>query len=176
MSIRMDTMMMNNSHKPFRSNGGVATSTSPAMTLMQSTEGPVAAQFDNVENPGVASLPIEHRFSPYQFNGGTVAAVAGPDYCILACDTRLSAGFEILSRQVSKLHSLTDTCVLASSGCKTDVDQLRSVLDIRMKVRFLGGMHVASECVCVLLLGRALGNSLARKVLALSPWRSFFWL
>ena len=37
-------------------------------------------------------------FNPYQFNGGLVAAVAGPDFCVIASDTRLSSGYEILDR------------------------------------------------------------------------------
>jgi Proteasome subunit len=83
---------------------------------------------------GYSDAAKQHGFSPYDFNGGTVAAVAGPDYVVVAADTRLSSGYEILSRQVTKLHALTSRTVLASSGCKTDVDQLRSVLDIKMKV------------------------------------------
>ncbi|CAB9521747.1 Proteasome subunit beta type-1 [Seminavis robusta] len=78
--------------------------------------------------------PYEHRFSPYDFNGGTVAGVSGEDYLVIAADTRMSSGYEILSRNTSKLHQLNPNAILASSGCKTDMDQLRSVLDIKSKI------------------------------------------
>ena len=61
-------------------------------------------------------------------------AVAGKDYAVVAADTRLSSGYEILSRNVSKLHPVTGTCVFSGAGCKNDMDQLNSVLQIRSKV------------------------------------------
>lgn len=107
-------------------------------SLIHSSEGPVA---NGSIDHGVTEAPYEHRFSPYEFNGGTTIAIAGADYAIVAADTRLSSGYEILSRNVSKLHDLTGKCVLGSAGCKTDVDQLRSVLDITMKVGSVVGIR-----------------------------------
>lgn len=103
-----------------------------APPLLHHSEGPVynGASIDH----GVTQAPYERAFSPYEFNGGTTVAISGDDWAIVAADTRLSSGYEILSRNVCKLHAVTDQCVLGSAGCKTDVDQLRSVLDINMKV------------------------------------------
>lgn len=131
--------------KPFRSTGGSSgpTVADKSFLLASHTEGPVLAKFDSLlldTDPSAGTTTssnsgaLQHGFSPYDFNGGTVAAVAGKDYCVVAADTRLSSGYEILSRNSSKLHALTDTAILASSGCKTDVDQLRSWLDIKQKV------------------------------------------
>ncbi len=102
------------------------------VSFNSSNDAPSADHIDH----GVTQAPYEKSFSPYDFNGGTTLAISGEDYAIVAADTRLSSGYEILSRNVTKLHELTSKCVLGSAGCKTDIDQLRSVLDINMKVSF----------------------------------------
>lgn len=69
-------------------------------------------------------------WSPYQDNGGTVMAIAGKDFVVVGGDTRLSdGGYAIHSRGSTKIHSLTDFCVIASSGQQSERTTLWKVLD-----------------------------------------------
>ncbi|CAN0146360.1 unnamed protein product, partial [Hapterophycus canaliculatus] len=67
-------------------------------------------------------------FEPYANNGGTVVAVAGRDYCIIAADSRLSDGYTILSRNAKRVHRLSGDTHLATAGCWADTQGLLRML------------------------------------------------
>lgn len=66
----------------------------------------------------------------------SVIALAGDDFCVIAADTRLSAGFSIYTREQQKLFPLSATTVLGCSGCWCDVLTLSRILAARMQVTF----------------------------------------
>lgn len=76
----------------------------------------------------------QRRFSPYSDNGGSVVAIAGEDYVVIASDTRLSGnGYSILSREQPKLFKLSGKTVLGSTGCWCDILTFCKVAEMRMK-------------------------------------------
>ncbi|KAK4325242.1 hypothetical protein Pmani_004201 [Petrolisthes manimaculis] len=76
--------------------------------------------------------PRKHHFHPYADNGGTSVAIAGDDFVMIASDTRLTRGFNILSRDQGKVLGLTPKTMMASSGCWADVLTLKKVLNARL--------------------------------------------
>lgn len=78
----------------------------------------------------------EVQFSPYAFNGGTVLAIAGEDFAIIASDTRLSQGFSIHSRHSPKNYKLTNTTVLGCSGFHGDCLTLTKHITARLQMYY----------------------------------------
>jgi len=103
--------------------------------------GPDAANLSHAAGPAAAASgrPIEHRFNPYDSNGGSILAVAGPDFCVVAGDTRQSTGYSIQTRYKPKVHRLTDKAVLAVCGFAADSEAL--VLRIRQQLEWYRHAH-----------------------------------
>lgn len=78
------------------------------------------------------SYETQHGFNPYTFNGGTILAVAGPDFAIAASDSRLCEGFMIHTRNCPKVYRLTDKTVLLSTGFHGDVLTLTKIVNARL--------------------------------------------
>jgi 20S proteasome subunit beta 6 len=53
------------------------------------------------------SNPQQRQFNPYTENGGTILAVAGADFTVIAGDTRQSEGYSIQTRYASKVFRLS---------------------------------------------------------------------
>jgi len=89
----------------------------------------------NASNKAPMAAAKQHdRFSPYTDNGGSIVAIGGKGYVIIASDTRLSAGYSILTRDQPKLFQLTDKTVLGSTGCWCDILTFTRVLESRLKM------------------------------------------
>ncbi|XP_034947288.1 proteasome subunit beta type-1 [Chelonus insularis] len=73
-------------------------------------------------------------FSPYADNGGSVVAIAGEDFSIIASETRLSSGYSIYTRNQEKLFTLSDKTVLGCSGCWCDILTFTRILAARMQM------------------------------------------
>eukprot|EP01120_Amphizonella_sp_Union-15-10_P016113 TRINITY_DN8399_c0_g1_i1.p1 TRINITY_DN8399_c0_g1~~TRINITY_DN8399_c0_g1_i1.p1 ORF type:complete len:259 (+),score=55.96 TRINITY_DN8399_c0_g1_i1:42-779(+) len=81
----------------------------------------------------ISALPEKQlAFSPYADNGGTVVALAGADYAIVAGDTRMSTGYSIQTRKSSKSIQLSSKAVLASAGMQADQNTLQRLLQSRL--------------------------------------------
>lgn len=64
----------------------------------------------------------------------SIVAIAGEDYAVIAADTRLSSGYSIHTREQNKSFKLSNTTVLASTGCWCDTLSLSSLVGARMQM------------------------------------------
>ena len=51
-------------------------------------------------------MATERRFNPYSENGGTILAIAGQNFSVIAGDTRQSEGYNIQTRYARKVFPL----------------------------------------------------------------------
>lgn len=61
-------------------------------------------------------------------------AIAGKDFVTVAADTRISAGYSIISRDYSKTTKLTEKCVITSSGMVADIETLHKLLITKVRI------------------------------------------
>ncbi|KAF8828057.1 hypothetical protein HHX47_DHR4000832 [Lentinula edodes] len=80
------------------------------------------------------ATPQQRQFNPYSENGGTILAISGADFSVIAGDTRQSEGYSIQTRYAPKVFRLTDNAVLAVNGFAADgnmfVKQVRQRLEL----------------------------------------------
>ncbi|XP_031551908.1 proteasome subunit beta type-1-A-like [Actinia tenebrosa] len=80
------------------------------------------------------TTPVQQYFSPYALNGGTVLAISGEDFAVIASDTRLSQGFQIHTRDSSKIYNLTQSTVLGCTGFHGDCLTLTKHITARLQM------------------------------------------
>ena len=117
----------------------------------------LATNIFKIDNEDTKEIPTSQRgFNPYVVNNGTVAAIAGKDFCKVVGDTRCSLGYSILSRDLSKITKLTDKIVIATSGMRADAIALHKVLLTKVKT-YKARFHKNPD---INTLARILGNTL----------------
>ncbi|KAF8740689.1 hypothetical protein AX14_007589 [Amanita brunnescens Koide BX004] len=83
--------------------------------------------------------PLGRQFNPYTENGGTILAIAGADFSVIAGDTRQSEGYSIQTRYAPKVFRLTDKAVLAVNGFAADGNMF--VKKVRQRLEWYRHAH-----------------------------------
>lgn len=102
---------------------------------------------------------VGHQFSPYDSNGGSIAAVCGTDFCVIASDTRQSTGYNIQTRYKPKVFRLNDKATLATNGFAADAEALVSRVRQRLEMyRHAHGrsmpLHSIARMISTILYGK----------------------
>lgn len=103
-----------------------------------------------------ASANKHPNFSPYTDNGGTVVAIAGKDYALIASETRLSSGYQIYTREQPKLFQITPKTMLGGTGCWCDVLAFSKVIEARVKNYLYEHNRQISTPACAQLISNML--------------------
>ena len=69
---------------------------------------------------GSFERPQQRQFNPYSENGGTILAIAGADFSVIAGDTRQSEGYSIQTRYAPKVFRL---CVSSPGSSQSTQDR-----------------------------------------------------
>jgi len=83
--------------------------------------------------------PQQRQFNPYSENGGTILAIAGANFSVIAGDTRQSEGYSIQTRYAPKVFRLTDKAVLATNGFAADGNMF--VKKVRQRLEWYRHAH-----------------------------------
>jgi hypothetical protein len=49
---------------------------------------------------------VDSEFNPYVNNQGTIVGISGPDFCLLAADTRLASDLSVPSRNIRRIFQV----------------------------------------------------------------------
>lgn len=100
---------------------------------------------------------IQHpQFSPYSDNGGTVIAIPGDNFVVIASETRLSSGYHIYTREQSKMFQLTSNTIMANTGCWCDALTFAKVIGARAKNYLYDHNRTISTPACAQLVSTML--------------------
>ncbi|KAK7050563.1 proteasome subunit beta [Favolaschia claudopus] len=81
----------------------------------------------------------QQQFNPYAENGGTILAIAGANFSVIAGDTRQSEGYNVQTRYAPKVFRLTDKAVLATNGFSADGNMF--VKKVRQRLEWYRHAH-----------------------------------
>jgi len=87
-----------------------------------------------LQQTGPLVKPNQASFSPYESNEGSIVAISGGDFVVIASDTRLSSGYSIYTREQPKLFKLSDKTILGLASCWCDALTLAKIVEARMKM------------------------------------------
>ncbi|KAI0070388.1 proteasome subunit [Panus rudis PR-1116 ss-1] len=97
---------------------------------------------------GSFAHPQQRQFNPYTENGGTILAIAGADFSVIAGDTRQSEGYSIQTRYAPKVFKLTDRAVLAVNGFAADGNMF--VKKVKQRLEWYRHAHAKDMPLCAI--------------------------